>query len=200
MLRDFGLDQLRGLFALDHPGVWWRHDVDHDLGCALRMAELEVEYGIRATYYLRPGGPDYGLAELTETAGRLVRLGHRIGTHVEFGLGRRAAMTDAFLVEACERQRLPGAEHRVSLHRPPESALWREIPGFVHTLGPEWKGRYVSDSRCRFRRSPEEALKMGGRLQINLHPCWWFLPAAQRLALRLEHEHRADDLQMASTG
>ncbi len=30
----------------------WRHDVDHSLNRAYRLAEIEEEFGIKATYFI----------------------------------------------------------------------------------------------------------------------------------------------------
>ena len=32
--------------------VLWRHDVDHSLNRAYRLAEIEEEFGIKATYFI----------------------------------------------------------------------------------------------------------------------------------------------------
>jgi hypothetical protein len=76
-----------------------RHDVDHDLEIAVRMARIEHEMGIQASYYLLPPG-DYGKdenyygridgkriiqsARLREGAQEIAALGHEIGLHNDF--------------------------------------------------------------------------------------------------------------------
>jgi hypothetical protein len=190
----FSLDRLRALWRLDRPDVFWRHDIDHDLGCAMAMAIREHDAGISATYYLRSDNEtyDYRSSEFNITAHAIIELGHTLGAHVDLGLPRAAVPSDDCVLSACEAScaalaHLPVAR-RISMHKPPEALIWREIPGFDHALGAEWLGRYVSDSRMRFRQSPEVLLASGAPAQVNLHPIWWFAPAVVAERLRLEHE------------
>jgi hypothetical protein len=65
-----------------HPGgfsVILRHDVDRWLPTAIRMAKLEAEYNIRASYYVRMTPGVFKPAALK----RLSHLGHEIGYHYE---------------------------------------------------------------------------------------------------------------------
>lgn len=56
-----------------------RHDVDRGLQSALRMAELEAEYGLRSSYYIRITKKVFIPVKLT----RLSELGHEVGYHYE---------------------------------------------------------------------------------------------------------------------
>lgn len=196
--QEFSLERLTALWALDHPSVFWRHDVDHDLACAVRMARWEQEFGITAIYYLRTEASEYDCdsREFEQAVEQLLACGHRLGTHVEFGLPREAQVEDELLGAACEMQAAKLARwpvgKRVSLHRPGPALLWREIEGYQHALAPAWRGRYVSDSRRRFRSSPEAPLRSPCAIQINLHPCWWFLSRAEASRLEAEHRRLAD--------
>jgi len=76
-----------------------RHDVDHDVEKALRMARIEHALGMRASYYLLPPG-DYDKREnyygtiaesrivhsprMRDIAQEIVGLGHEIGLHNDF--------------------------------------------------------------------------------------------------------------------
>lgn len=195
--QEFSLARLTALWALDHPGVFWRHDVDHDLACAVQMARWEQEFGIRATYYLRTEAPEYDCEgrEFEVAVARILACGHRLGVHVELCVSREALVDDFRIEVACEAQAAKLARwpvvRRVSLHRPGPDLLWRSIRGFEHALAPRWRDRYVSDSRNRFRSSPEALLRSGDAVQVNLHPEWWFLPAAAASRLREQHERAA---------
>lgn len=59
--------------------VCLRHDIDKRPECALRMAEIEHQMGIRATYFVRTV---LGLSN-TNMLQQLVALGHEIGYHYE---------------------------------------------------------------------------------------------------------------------
>lgn len=56
-----------------------RHDVDRQMGAALRMAEMESRYGIAATYYVRATPAVFK----PEALRRLHEMGHEVGYHYE---------------------------------------------------------------------------------------------------------------------
>lgn len=190
--QEFSLERLTSLWALDRPGVFWRHDVDHVLVCAVLMATWEQEFGIRATYYLRTEEYDCESRAFRWAVEQILACGHELGTHVDPGVPREAVVSDERLVVACESQASKLARwpvgNRISLHRPGPDLLWREIEGYEHALGPQWQGRYVSDSRNRFRSDPEALLRATEPIQVNLHPCWWFLSTPEAKRLREQHE------------
>lgn len=195
---DFSLARLHGLWDLDRPGVFWRHDVDYDLASAAAMARAEAEHEIHSTYYLRALRDDYDpdSDEFAETACTIVACGHRLGVHADLCQPREAEVPLAWVAAVCRTQsgllqRMGlNVGDRVSLHAPPVSCLFTFIPGHDHAMSPRWRGRYVADSRGSFRfANPEEMLFGRGPLQINLHPEWWFLPPEEADALR-EREMR----------
>lgn len=56
-----------------------RHDVDRQMGAALRMAELEADFGLRSTYYVRKQPSVFK----PEAIKHLHVLGHEVGYHYE---------------------------------------------------------------------------------------------------------------------
>ena len=65
-----------------------RHDMDHDVENAVRMAEWEAEHGFRSTYYVLHGDWYWGGPSRTEPSAfvlraldRIASLGHEIGLH-----------------------------------------------------------------------------------------------------------------------
>ncbi|MCD4704629.1 hypothetical protein K8R66_00975, partial [bacterium] len=62
-----------------HPLVIMRHDVDRKPNNALRMAKLENELGVKATYYFRTITQTFKPEIIKEIA----ELGHEIGYHYE---------------------------------------------------------------------------------------------------------------------
>ena len=56
-----------------------RHDIDENISLALRMAEIEKEYGIHSTYYVRMVNSVFNPAIIKRIAG----MGHEIGYHYE---------------------------------------------------------------------------------------------------------------------
>ena len=102
-LREVGVPSITHAEAFARPEgseyLAIRHDVDHDLARALKMARIEREEGIRSTYYLLPPGDYastqnyygrivgeqiYASAELAEGALELQSLGHEVGLHNDF--------------------------------------------------------------------------------------------------------------------
>ena len=65
----------------DGPVLILRHDIDMSLDAALRMAEIEAEMGVRATYFLLFSGAWYNLMGNpgAEAPRRLRQLGHEVG-------------------------------------------------------------------------------------------------------------------------
>lgn len=185
---DFSIENLDRLF--NYQNVFWRHDVDYDLECAVKMAEFEKERGIRATYYFRGMSCEYSpfSHEYAKTMHRVFELGHRIGVHVDLLMPREYEVATMQVVVAYNQQCAPvscKANGVFSLHAPPHSALWRDYPGLAHAMSPDWAGLYLADSRGVFRSDPFDFLKnRRGRVQINLHPEWWFLPADEAQAMR----------------
>jgi len=184
-VSDFTHGRLVGLLA-EADRIIFRHDVDYDPECALRMAEVEHDHHVRATYYIMGRG-SYNpfAADVKRILYGILALGHDLGCHVDLGLPRDAGVPDWVMSRAAIREhRLLSAEYpvtrKVSFHAPPSAVYWRDVHGFDHAMSANWRDRYLADSRGVWRDSPEdalEALRPGERLQLNLHPEWWFWPA-----------------------
>lgn len=56
-----------------------RHDVDRDIGAAMRMANMESEFGLRSTYYVRKQASVFKPDALKAIYG----MGHEVGYHYE---------------------------------------------------------------------------------------------------------------------
>lgn len=70
---------------VDEPFVIWRHDCDHSLNRALRIAEIEHDRGVKSTYFINPHCHYYNLLEKeqAEIIARIIGLGHDIGLHFD---------------------------------------------------------------------------------------------------------------------
>src|SRR5712692_10516496 len=76
---------------LDNPAARCfilRHDIDYSPEAALRMAQLEADMGIRATYFLLLNTSYYNLLseEYCEFPRRLIELGHDVGFHYDVAI------------------------------------------------------------------------------------------------------------------
>ena len=78
---DFTIDKYKELLeALSkHHGFSIRHDVDLRPNFSLRIAQVEAEMGVKATYYFRTVAESYDEAIIKQ----IVSLGHRAGYHYE---------------------------------------------------------------------------------------------------------------------
>lgn len=198
---DYYIALLRGLLAggytfgsfLDgavRPGVCLlRHDVDKSVGYALRMARAEAELGIRAHYFFLLHTPLYNVAE-TETWQQVREIGacgHVIGLHYDErrALGPSGRLDGDVMREVrWLRALVKGARPVVSFHNPSSLPI-RRVPSrsYVSTYAPEFfppRLPYLSDSNRHLR---EPALldkarrRAWPRLQLLIHPVWWFHPA-----------------------
>jgi hypothetical protein len=74
---DFTFQQYTKL--LTHKPISFRHDVDRKPDKSLKMAQLESEHGVKATYYFRMKPESYNEDIIKE----IIKLGHEIGYHYE---------------------------------------------------------------------------------------------------------------------
>src|SRR6266513_2864721 len=65
--------------------VLWRHDVDFSMHAAARLAEIEHDEGVQATYFVHLHNEFYNLLESTTWARlkRIIAQGHSIGLHFD---------------------------------------------------------------------------------------------------------------------
>jgi peptidoglycan/xylan/chitin deacetylase (PgdA/CDA1 family) len=169
--------------------VLWRHDIDISVNRAVRLAEIEAEQGVTATYFLRLRSPFYNLLnqEMLQLVDRIVALGHDIGLHFdpsryESGLSRRALEAAIGGESELLAREFGAAPRAVSFHD--VSALTEPVPdderlcGLVNTYSGQLRDGYgyVSDSNGiwlyrRLRDVLEAAAE--DRLQVLTHPEWW---------------------------
>ena len=150
------------------PGdVLLRHDVDLSLDAALRMAELEAQAEVPATYFLMTQSVFYNLAspEGTRAINRLRELGHRVGLHAVWP---GAAMDDRF-------------DPVVAWHNPDPDYMSQPVDGLVNVMQSPWfdPAHYRSDSNQHWRQGcPHEQLARAefAWLQLLTHPEIWAYP------------------------
>jgi hypothetical protein len=175
--------------APGEPYVLWRHDLDYSVHRALRIAEIETEEGVRATYNVLLHSELYNLLELevVRRARRILDLGHWLGLHFDAGFYGGFDSADALAEKvAWERDLLEQLLERpvtaLSLHNTDVSNSAGFDADVIAGL-PSANGRtlrethgYVSDSNGYWRyRSLSEVLKSGEHehLHVLTHPEWW---------------------------
>ena len=190
----------RGRFVL------MRHDIDFDLSKARQMAELELEEGIRATYFVLVRTTHYNVFSAAGSAemDAILRAGHHLGLHFDCAAYPADASTE-LLAEACGREaemlerwfRQP--VRVVSYHRPSPRVLTRNprlSAPRPHTYTRLFSQtiHYLSDSRGTWRfGSPveSEAFQSGKPLHILIHPVWWSTRPTSPYETLLQYAHRS---------
>ncbi|MDP4289140.1 MAG: hypothetical protein Q8922_14560 [Bacteroidota bacterium] len=169
--------------------VLWRHDIDVSFNRALRLAQIEREEGVTATYFFFPRSIFYNLLnDLTKSvAKQILELGHDIALHfdpTQYGPGlSRASLLEAMTAERDLLQREFGVPPRaVSFHlygvleepMPDDD----EVAGMINAYSKSLRDTYdyASDSNgvWIYRRLRDVLLKAEkDRLQVLTHPEWW---------------------------
>jgi hypothetical protein len=152
------------------PGdLFLRHDIDLTLDAALRMAELEAELGVTATYLLMTESLFYNLAspEGVEAIDRLRELGHVVGLHAVYP---NAQLDERF-------------EPVVAWHNPRPEYMTLPIDGVINVMGARYFApeTYRSDSNQHWRAGcPHAGLSAGAFpwLHVLIHPAIWVYEGA----------------------
>jgi hypothetical protein len=152
------------------PGeIFLRHDVDLSLAAAGRLAELEAQHGVSATYFLMTRSVFYNLASTQgeRTVERLRALGHRVGLH--------AVHPHLDLDTRFDRV--------LAWHNPDPEFMREPVDGIVNVMSRPWfdAEHYRSDSNQHWRSGdPTSALAAGDFdwLQLLIHPEIWVFDGA----------------------
>lgn len=91
LLNEFSEDALRTLFILiqdrcikfsdSGPGVLLRHDIDDDIDKAVKIADLEAEYGVQATFFILNTAAYWKQSDLMDKLRYMQNQGHEIAWH-----------------------------------------------------------------------------------------------------------------------
>ena len=180
-VRTYANLDLQGRFVL------WRHDVDMSMHAAEKLAQIEADAGVRATYFLLPHCHYYNLfePEIRDGIRRIVKLGHEIGLHFDLSFHAIATVTELEARLSMERRWLEELFerpiHAFSFHDAGAFvASCREFryAGMVNCYATAFQGDigYGSDSNGYWRhRRLEDVLIAAAeeRLQVLTHPEWW---------------------------
>ncbi len=182
--------------------ILWRHDVDHSLNRALKLAKIENELGIISTYFINPRSDFYNPAEKEQykIVKDILDLGHEIGIHFDSELVDMFDIKDENLLnkflegESKYIEWLFGVKPiAFSFHRPTEFVLKNfrseSYGGLINCYSKRIMEEvaYVSDSNgyWRFLRLYDVLLKAEEpSLQVLTHPEWWQdypMPPRQRI-------------------
>lgn len=188
-LKDGGYQFIRFGETCENRHVIWRHDVDFSMHRAARLAEIEAEESISATYFLNPRAAFYNLLEpeIEKLTQRIVAAGHDIGLHFDAGAYQVENWSRTTLNTAIGRERnileniLETKIHAMSWHNPDFSNLLtfdeNEIGGLINAYGRVLRKDYTycSDSNGYWRFEPMDKVIAAGHARLHLltHPEMW---------------------------
>lgn len=169
-----------------------RHDIDFTLVDALKIAQIENEIGIKATYFIRTQA-DYNIFQKDNylILGKILKFGHEIGLHFEARLLAKIFRTDPVelflkekkLLEDCLNIKIISAAEHSEVPRPKN--FWnkhflmrvdKKRVGIEHY--PQEKQyenlHYISDSGHRWKEGClcQNLSKYSG-FQLLTHPVHW---------------------------
>jgi hypothetical protein len=175
----------------DGKNVMWRHDIDLSVHRAKRLAEIEMEEGVRTTYFLHLHNEFYNALEndVVKCMLKIIEYGHDLGLHFDpnfYALTNEDSKLEYYL--KVEKQFLENIFQRrinaFSFHNP-DIGNWlqidrEQIAGMVNTYSAYIRSKYAycSDSNgyWRFKRLKDVLSKAeDDKLQILTHPGWWVL-------------------------
>ncbi len=171
-----------------------RHDVEFSLPSALRLAQVEHEFGIGSTYLFQLRNPAYNLLarQNLEQVEAIRQLGHTIGLHFYYEGPEDAALigqelnAQAALLKSLIHQDIPV----FSFHRPTKGMLQCDLreSGLINTYDPHLFTytddlstldtqcvKYIADSRHRwdYGMFTGQTLRDYARVQLLFHPFSW---------------------------
>jgi len=178
--------------ACVEPHILWRHDIDYSLEQASRIATIEADEGVAATYFFLVTCRYYSLLEReARRQGRdIARRGHHIGLHFDplAHADDRRPMAEIVAWERRLLEDLLGAPvETVSFHNPAQAGVLDltqpEIAGLLNVYGGRVKTDYVyaSDSFGLWRYKPIHEVLLEAehpRLHLLTHPVWWTVEPA----------------------
>jgi hypothetical protein len=163
-------------YANDGKNVLWRHDIDFSVHRAKRLAQIEMEEGVKATYFLHLHSEFYNTleSEVAKCIFEIIGHGHNIGLHFDpafYSLINTADNLENYLgLEKKLLEKVFEIEINVFSFHNPHIGNWLQvdkemIAGMVNTYSAYIRGKYAycSDSNgyWRFKRL-EDMLSEGG--------------------------------------
>ena len=83
--KEFEFILHKDAFVAERKDIIWRHDVEFEPDLSLRMAQIENEEGVKATYFFQLHSPYYNLFDeyYSPVFHQIKDLGHHVGLHFD---------------------------------------------------------------------------------------------------------------------
>lgn len=158
-----------------------RHDVDLSVEFAYRLAQIEYEQQIKATYFFLISSPFYNICEPNHVRmlQEMLQMGHRIGLHYDHeAYPKEIDMSASILHEASLLSTIIQTPIQVfSYHRPTAELLSTPIEiDLINAYHEDYLKafRYLSDSNHGWKEGCLSNYIRGYRkLYVLIHPIWW---------------------------
>jgi len=175
----------------DEKAVVMRHDVDHQLDLALKMAEMEASLGILTTYFLRVHAKNYSLLSLRskKIIEKIEEYGHEIGFHYEASYAAASNCSSEYCFEVdldilryCSNTEIVS----VSPHEPTREGSYHISEDWMRKNNLKFQAyddifikqmKYISDSSCNWREGCMHDFidsEKYSKLCVLTHPFWWY--------------------------
>ena len=164
----------------------WRHDVDASPHRAYTLAKIEMEEGIKSTYFIQLGSIFYNIFEedIKEIFLKIKELGHELGLHFDptlYDIKSKEDLEKYLTFEKNILENLFQTQIKVfSFHNPTEAILKNDefqYADMINTYAKYFKENveYCSDSNGYWRHKRlEDFLKEDfQKIQVLTHPVWW---------------------------
>ena len=202
----------------------WRHDIDFSVHRAYRLAQIEAEEGIQATYFIHLHSKFYNALEneVAERVAGIQALGHVLGLHFDPQFHSVSVNSGPDVLRQLKFERrimqhvFKTVVHAFSIHIPDLGGWSRidadEVDGMVNAYGPHIRDNYCycSDSNgyWRFRRLKDVLENASDeKLHVLTHPGMWTpQPMSPRARVtrciegRAAHQHQWYDDILAKLG
>lgn len=188
--------------------ILWRHDVDFSPQGAVKLAAIECDAGVVATYFVSFHSDFYNLLEreVSDCVRQIADFGHEVGLHVDLASDGAdpVALEETLGHEAGWLSRLTHSACRAfSFHNPDERAARFREPRYAGMINAAAQYFYAevgfcSDSNGIWRERRLEDVLSGAtdqRLQVLTHPENW----QDAVMSPRERVHRCIDGRAANT-
>ena len=177
--------------AKNRNGLIWRHDVDFSVHRAYRLAVIEKEFEISATYFIHLHSEYYNVMEsdIAELINKILQQGQSIGIHFDPGFYGDKLKTETDLKKYLLFEKNILEEmfetkiNSFSFHNPDIGDYLKyddfEYAGLINAYASFFKEKfkYCSDSNgyWRFKRLRDflEECQAKESAQVLTHPGWW---------------------------
>ncbi|MFW9767197.1 MAG: hypothetical protein ACFFF9_13600 [Candidatus Thorarchaeota archaeon] len=178
-----------GLINQEKVNVILRHDVDISLPRTIKMAEVQAELGIPATYFFRLHAEKYCFEEAVPVIKKLVDDGFKIGLHYETLSVAKGDKKKAIelLGKDIEKLREIAPMGVVAAHGQKEyknREIWENVDKEALQISSAYDvqsdmylsdagGKRLKDKKVLYRFNRLYEAKVGQIVQVLIHPDWW---------------------------